>query len=109
MILVQCSIAVVAFVVMLTISVPLALVAMVTMPFIYWIGVKMRNNLFPVSWIIQSRLAEVATVVDENVSGVRVVKSFAAEEQQLRQLATPPTRCSGATSRMPICGPDSRR
>jgi ATP-binding cassette subfamily B protein len=88
MILVQCSIAVVAFVVMLTISVPLALIAMVTMPFIYWTGVKMRNNLFPVSWIIQSRLAEVATVVDENVSGVRVVKSFAAEEQQLRQLAT---------------------
>jgi ATP-binding cassette subfamily B protein len=88
MILVQCSIAVVAFVIMLTISVPLALVAMVTMPFIYWTGVKMRNNLFPVSWIIQSRLAEVATVVDENVSGVRVVKSFAAEEQQLRQLAT---------------------
>ena len=40
------------------------------------------------SWIIQSRLAEVATVVDENVNGVRVVKSFAAEEQQLRQLAT---------------------
>src|SRR4029077_9819968 len=35
MILVQCSIAVVAFCVMLTISVPLALVAMVTMPFIY--------------------------------------------------------------------------
>jgi len=57
------------------------------MPFIYWTGVKMRNNLFPVSWIIQARLAEVATVVDENVSGVRVVKSFAAEEQQLRQLA----------------------
>ncbi len=88
MILVQCSIAIVAFCVMLTISVPLALVAMVTMPFIYWVGVRMRNNLFPVSWIIQSRLAEVATVVDENVSGVRVVKSFAAEEQQLRQLAS---------------------
>ena len=88
MILVQCSIAIVAFCVMLTISVPLALVAMVTMPFIYWTGVRMRNNLFPVSWIIQSRLAEVATVVDENVSGVRVVKSFAAEEQQLRQLAS---------------------
>ena len=88
MILVQCSIAVVAFGFMLHISVPLALIAMVTMPFIYWTGVRMRNNLFPVSWIIQARLAEVATVVDENVSGVRVVKSFADEEQQLRQLAS---------------------
>jgi len=88
MILVQCSIAVVAFGYMLATSVPLALVSMVTMPFIYWSGVRMRNVLFPVSWIIQARLAEVATVVDENVNGVRVVKSFAAEEQQLRQLAT---------------------
>ena len=74
MILVQCSIALVAFGYMLSINVPLALVAMITMPFIYWVGVKMRKSLFPVSWIIQSRLAEVATVVDENVNGVRVVR-----------------------------------
>jgi ATP-binding cassette subfamily B protein len=86
MILVQCSIAVVAFIFMLTISVPLAFVAMASMPFIYIVGVKMRQRLFPVSWLIQSRLAEVATVVDENVNGVRVVRSFAAEQQQLRQL-----------------------
>jgi ATP-binding cassette, subfamily B, bacterial len=88
MILVQCSIALVAFGFMLTINVPLAFVAMITMPFIYIVGVKMRKSLFPVSWLIQSRLAEVATVVDENVNGVRVVRSFAAEQQQLRQLAT---------------------
>ena len=88
MILVQCSIAVVAFIFMLSISVPLAFVAMASMPFIYVVGVKMRKSLFPVSWLIQSRLAEVATVVDENVNGVRVVRSFAAEQQQLRQLAT---------------------
>lgn len=88
MILVQCSIAIVAFGYMLATSVPLALISMVTMPFIYLTGVRMRNVLFPVSWLIQSRLADVATVVDENVNGVRVVKSFAAEEQQLRQLAT---------------------
>jgi ATP-binding cassette subfamily B protein len=87
MILVQCSIALVAFGFMLAINVPLAFVAMATMPFIYWVGVKMRSSLFPVSWLIQSRLAEVATVVDENVNGVRVVRSFAAEQQQLRQLA----------------------
>ena len=87
MILVQCSIALVAFGFMLSISVPLAFVAMASMPFIYIVGVKMRKSLFPVSWLIQSRLAEVATVVDENVNGVRVVRSFAAEQQQLRQLA----------------------
>ena len=87
MILVQCSIALVAFAFMLSISVPLAFVAMASMPFIYLVGIKMRKSLFPVSWLIQSRLAEVATVVDENVNGVRGVRSFAAEQQQLGQLA----------------------
>jgi ATP-binding cassette subfamily B protein len=87
MILVQCSIALVAFGFMLWINVPLAFVAMITMPFVYLTGVKMRKSMFPVSWIIQARLAEVATIVDENINGVRVVKSFAAEQQQLRSLA----------------------
>jgi len=86
-ILVQCSIAVVAFGFMLSINVPLAFIAMATMPFVYLSGVQMRKSMFPVSWIIQARLAEVATIVDENVNGVRVVKSFAAEQQQLRALS----------------------
>ena len=96
MILVQCSLAVVAFCFMLSISVPLAFVAMVSMPFIYVVGVRMRRKLFPVSWIIQARLAEVATVVDENVNGVRVVRSFAAEQQQLRQLGNAADRVQWA-------------
>jgi ATP-binding cassette, subfamily B, bacterial len=88
LILVQCLIAVVAFGYMLATNVPLAFVAMASMPFIFVSGVRMRRRLFPVSWLIQSRLAEVATVVDENTNGVRVVKSFAAEEHQLRKMAT---------------------
>jgi ATP-binding cassette subfamily B protein len=72
---------------MLSINVPLAFIAMATMPFVYLTGMKMRRSMFPVSWIIQARLADVATIVDENVNGVRVVKSFAAEQQQLRALS----------------------
>jgi len=96
MILVQCSLAIVAFCFMLSISVPLAFVAMASMPFIYIVGVNMRKKLFPVSWIIQARLAEVATVVDENVNGVRVVRSFAAEQQQLGQLGNAADRVQWA-------------
>ncbi len=87
MILVQCSIAVIAFGFMLSYNVPLAFLAMATMPLVFWTGVRMRKSMFPVSWIIQARLADVATIVDENVNGVRVVKSFAAEQQQLTSLA----------------------
>jgi len=86
-ILVQCSVAVVAFGYMLSINVPLAFVAMIPMPFVYFLGVRMRKSMFPVSWLIQSRLADVATIVDENINGVRVVKSFAAEQRELTTLA----------------------
>jgi ATP-binding cassette subfamily B protein len=59
---------------------------MVPMPFVYLLGIQMRKSIFPVSWLIQSRLADVATIVDENINGVRVVKSFAAEQPELTKL-----------------------
>ena len=85
-IIVQCGVVVLAFVEIAPINVSLAFVALSTMPFVFISGVKMRQRMFPVSWLIQARLAEVATVVDENIQGVRVVKSFAAEENQLNLL-----------------------
>ena len=85
-VLVQCGVAVLAFALMLSINVPLALVAMSTIPFVVVVAVRMRRYMFPVAWLTQARLAEVATVVDENVGGVRVVKSFAAEKDQLDNL-----------------------
>jgi ATP-binding cassette, subfamily B, bacterial len=86
-IIVQCAVAVVAFGYMLSINVPLAFVAMSTLPFVFVLSVRMRKRMYPVSWLIQSRLAEVATIVDENINGVRVVKSFVAEPRELRTLA----------------------
>ena len=86
-IIVQCAIGLVAFAFLLTISVPLAFVALATTPAVFWVGARMRQIMFPVSWLIQSRLAEVATIVDENVNGIRVVKSFAAESSQINALS----------------------
>jgi ATP-binding cassette subfamily B protein len=76
-----------ALAVMLTISVPLTLVAVLPLPGVYVVGVMLRNKVFPLSWISQARQADVATIVEENVAGVRVVKGFAAEEQQIDHLA----------------------
>jgi ATP-binding cassette, subfamily B, bacterial len=86
-IFVQCAVALVAFGYMLSINVPLAFVAMSTTPLVYFSSVRMRKSIFPVSWLIQSRLADIATIVDENINGVRVVKSFAAEPREVRTLA----------------------
>jgi ATP-binding cassette, subfamily B, bacterial len=86
-ILVQCAVALVAFGYMLSINVPLAFVAMSTTPMVYFASVRMRKQIFPVSWLIQQRLADVATIVDENINGVRVVKSFVGEPRELTTLA----------------------
>ncbi|MBV8931782.1 MAG: ABC transporter ATP-binding protein, partial [Kutzneria sp.] len=90
--LIQCAIGVVAFGYMLAINVPLAVVAMIPMPLVLLTARRTQRSLFPVSWLIQARLAEVATVVDENVNGVRVVKSFAAKSRQLSALERAATR-----------------
>ncbi|HWD97252.1 MAG TPA: ABC transporter ATP-binding protein [Acidimicrobiales bacterium] len=87
LIIVQCFIGVVAFGFMVSINWALALISMVVMPILYVVGIKMRRVMFPISWITQARLAEVATIVDENVNGVRVVKSFAQEEAEINRLA----------------------
>jgi len=76
-----------AFGFMLTIHVPLTLVALSTLPFVYVFGQKLRTTVFPLTWVSQARMAELATIVDENVNGTRVVKSFAAEERQVNLLA----------------------
>ncbi len=90
---------VVAVAFMFTIHIGLTVVALATIPFVYAAGVKMRNQTFPLSWIVQSRMADVATIVDENVNGVRVVKSFAAEQQQVDELAGAAQRLRWASVR----------
>lgn len=76
-----------AFVFMLRIHVPLTLVALCTMPGVYLAGYRLRSRVFPLSWVVQARTADVATIVDENINGIRVVMSHAAEERQIRSLA----------------------
>ncbi len=89
---------VVAFGLMASTSLPLAIVAVITLPGVYFTGTKMRNKMFPVSWIVSSRQADVATIVEENVTGTRVVKSFAAEPDQIRSLAKAAERLRWAAS-----------
>jgi ATP-binding cassette subfamily B protein len=78
---------VIAFAFMLTIHLPLTLVALSTLPGVYVFGQRLRNTVFPLTWVSQARMAELATIVDENINGTRVVKSFAAEERQVNLLA----------------------
>ncbi|HHE74742.1 MAG TPA: ABC transporter ATP-binding protein, partial [Desulfobacteraceae bacterium] len=72
---------------MLTIHVPLAIVSLLPLPLVYVFALRMRQLMFPISWIVMARMADLATIVEENVTGVRIVKSFAAERHQIKMLA----------------------
>ena len=61
----------------------LTAISVVTLPFVFFTGLNMRKRLFPIAWVMMARTADIATIVEENVTGTRVVKSFAAEKSQL--------------------------
>jgi ATP-binding cassette subfamily B protein len=77
---------VVALVVMLVLSPLLTVVALLCLPAIAIVALRLRTTLFPATWDSQQRAAEVAGVVDEAVSGVRVVKGFGQEQRELEHL-----------------------
>src|SRR5206468_2944944 len=78
---------VVAFVVMIVLSPLLTLVAVCAVPALLIVALRLRKTIFPATWHAQQRAAEVAGVVDEAVTGVRVVKAFGQEDRELDQLA----------------------
>ncbi|HEV7759143.1 MAG TPA: ABC transporter ATP-binding protein, partial [Acidimicrobiales bacterium] len=78
---------IIALVVMLILSAPLTLVVLATLPVMAVVALRLRTTIFPASWDAQQRAGEVAGVVDEAVTGVRVVKGFGQEDRELDHLA----------------------
>ena len=72
---------------MIKVHVGLTLASLLPIPFVYYTGVRMRRLMYPASWLVQSRLADITTIVAENVTGANIVKSFSAELNQIRLLA----------------------
>lgn len=93
---VQCLVALLAFGFMLAIEVLLACVVLATLPLAVLLTMRMRRSLVPTSWLVQARLGDVATRVDENVQGVQVVRAYAAEDREVRDLADASQRLAWA-------------
>jgi ATP-binding cassette subfamily B protein len=85
---------------MLSVHVGLTLAAVFALPAIFVLGVRMRRQMFPLSWMSQARLAELSSVVDESIQGVRVVKAFAAERRQIGLLASAAQRVQWASNEL---------
>ncbi|HUJ06081.1 MAG TPA: ABC transporter ATP-binding protein [Streptosporangiaceae bacterium] len=75
-----------SLIVMAVLSPLLTLVALAVGPALFIISVRSRNKLFPASWDAQQHAAVVAGVVDAAVVGVRVVKGFGQEDQEVDRL-----------------------
>lgn len=77
-------------VVLFTINVKLAAVSLVSLPLLNVAATRFSRRLHPESVELQGRLADVSNIVEEAVSGIRVVKGFgseALEETRLRRSA----------------------
>jgi ATP-binding cassette subfamily B protein len=64
----------------------LALVALVPLPFVNISARRFSNRIHPASVAVQAEQAQLASVVEESVSGVRVIKGFGAEQVQFDKL-----------------------
>ena len=70
---------------MFHISPALMLVPLVTMPLVGWTAVRLENKLDRVYQDISEQNAELNTVAQENLAGVRTVKSFAREDYEIEK------------------------
>jgi ATP-binding cassette subfamily B protein len=91
---------VIALVVMTILSPLLTLVVVATLPLLLVVSLRLRGKVFPATWDAQQRAGEVAGVVDEAVTGVRVVKGFGQEERELDHLADVATGLYSSRARL---------
>src|SRR5215831_17600298 len=89
-----------SLVIMIALSPPLALVAFAVAPALWLISTAARKKLFPASWHAQQQVGEVAGIVDEAIGGVRVVKGFGQEEQEMRRMEAASEELFGSRLRM---------
>jgi len=76
---------VLAGVAMILINPTLGLIAMAPVPFVVVISQRYGRRARPAIQEVQQRIAELTANAEENISGVRVVKSFAREPLQLQR------------------------
>ena len=90
---------VLSLIVMFVLSPVLAIVSLIIIPVLVLISYRMRTKVFPANWDAQQREGEVAQMVDEDVSGVRVVKAFGREAREVQRMAEVATGLYGSQMR----------
>ncbi len=89
-----------SLVIMIILSPLLSLVAIAVAPALWLIATASRKKLFPASWQAQQVVGDVAGIVDESIGGVRVVKGFGQEEQEMERMEEASQSLFGSRLRM---------
>jgi ATP-binding cassette, subfamily B, bacterial len=89
-----------SLVIMIILSPLLSLVAIAVAPALWLIATASRKKLFPASWQAQQVVGDVAGIVDESIGGVRVVKGFGQEEQEMERMEGASQSLFGSRLRM---------
>ncbi|MFM8236984.1 MAG: ABC transporter ATP-binding protein [Actinomycetota bacterium] len=74
-------------VILVALSPGLAFFALGALPFLNVAATWFNHRMYPVGVALQQELSELSGVVEESVTGIRVVKGFGAERLQRRRLA----------------------
>ncbi len=77
---------VISLVVMFSLSLPLALVELVMVPTVAVAANRLRRPLYGASAKVQQKTGEVSVVVEESITGIRVVKGFGRERDRTNTL-----------------------
>lgn len=72
---------------MFSINWKLSLITMVTMPFLAFTAVRFEGKIHPAFRSIRKSMSDLTTAVQENITGVRTVKSFAREPYEIEKFA----------------------
>lgn len=72
---------------MFTINWQLTLVTLVTMPFLAAVAFKFESRIHPAFQEMRLALSSLTTAVQENITGVRTVKSFAREDYEVEKFS----------------------
>ncbi len=64
----------------------LTIVAVLPLSLTFYLGRRLRQRSFALSWLIQSRIAEIVTLVDETLRGLLLVRTLGREAWQLKRL-----------------------
>jgi ATP-binding cassette subfamily B protein len=77
----------------------LALISVIASPWLFVTAFRMRRELHPVTAAVRTQFSRLNTTVQENISGIRVVKSFMRHDYELAKFGRENARLTAARNR----------